>query len=556
STDPLSVTGLNDDKLGDILANGSFLGGDSNGNDLLDVGETWTYEITAEDVVLDADETLVNEVTATGVDDEGNEDSDTDTETVTGTDVLPDIKVVKSASVTSINEGTATDIVYTYAVTNESTTSTDALDISSLYDDKLGELIGKYESGDTNDDGLLDKGETWIFKATAAAVVADVGDSIVNEVTVTATDEEDNEVSDNDTATVTVANVAASIAIAKTVDANGDNVFSELETVQAFGDSVTYRYELTNTGASTDPLTLDDLIDDMGKFADVNLVVNGVVQAGVTIEKSGGDNDALLEVGETWTLKYTTNVNLNPGEKLTNTATVSAVDDEGGTATASDTAAVQALSGPGVRTPGFWTNLGKQFWDGIGNNQTKSGPNFAASELAYDIDYNNDGVKDGKAGLLIGDYNRNGLTDVGEDTFFISYADALKIIDASAKDQQDTRFVLARDAVATWLNFLAGNPIGDAATDPNSPQHYLNEAIDWLQVTNGGNAGSTWENWGGGSAVKAGGNTIWNNASNTDSSLAGNELSGNTIHSELDFFNNTGMTFLGVNTFVYANDGG
>ena len=137
----------------------------------------------------------------------------------------------------------------------------------------------------------------------------------------------------------------------------------------------------------------------------------------------------------------------------------------------------------------------------------------------------------------------------------LELTDAMKVINASTKDLQDTRFVLARDAVATWLNFLAGNPIGDAS-DPNSPHKYLDQAIDWLQVTNGGNAGSTWENWGGGSAVKAGGNTIWNNASNTENATAGNELPGDTIHSELDFFNNTGMTFLGVNTFNYANDGG
>ena len=35
-------------------------------------------------------------------------------------------------------------------------------------------------------------------------------------------------------------------------------------------------------------------------------------------------------------------------------------------------------------------------------------------------------------------------------------------------------------SVATWLNFLAGNNIG-AASDTNSPKHFLDDAIDWFQ---------------------------------------------------------------------------
>ena len=467
----------------------------------------------------------------------------------------PAIKVVKTPDITTIAEGTTSDIVYTYAVTNESTSDTDPLTINSLVDDVLGDITANYVSGDDGD-GLLEKGETWIYQATATDQTGNVGDDITNVVTVTGTDDDGTEATDDDTATVTITNVAPAIAIVKTVDANGDNVFNDQETVQAGGDSVTYQYVVTNTStAGVDPLTLDDLVDDMGSFADVNLMVDGALQAGVTLVKAGGNQDSLLETGETWTFQYTTNVNLSAGQTLTNTATVTAVDDENASATASDTASVEALAGPGVRTPGFWSNLGKQFWDGVSGNEGKSGPNFPTGELVYKVDSNNDGVKDNTAGLLIGDYNMDGITDNGEDTFFISLTDAMKVINASTKDLQDTRFVLARDAVATWLNFLAGNPIGDAS-DPNSPHKYLDQAIDWLQVTNGGNAGSTWENWGGGSAVKAGGNTIWNNASNTENATAGNELPGDTIHSELDFFNNTGMTFLGVNTFNYANDGG
>jgi hypothetical protein len=254
------------------------------------------------------------------------------------------------------------------------------------------------------------------------------------------------------------------------------------------------------------------------------------------------------------------NVDLNPGENLVNTATVTGFDDENSPVTDTDTAEVlAAVVGPGVRTPGFWGNLGKQFWDGDTGNQTKTGPNFPSGELLLPggVDSDNNDATAKVLGLLIGDYNNDGETTGTEDTFFISLADALKVIDASQKDLQDGRFVLGRDAVATWLNFLAGNPIGGEA-DPNSPHHYLDEGIDWLQATNGGTAADVHGDWGGGAAVKQSGTSAWTNP------IPGVPDTGNFIHQELDTYNNTGSTFSfeivgGVNTKVfhmYASDGG
>ena len=75
---------------------------------------------------------------------------------------------------------------------------------------------------------------------------------------------------------------------------------------------VTYTYVLTNTdpnpAVDPDPLTINTLIDDNGtpgnNADDFYLVQNGVELLGVTLIKTGGDPDNLLEVGETWT--YTT----------------------------------------------------------------------------------------------------------------------------------------------------------------------------------------------------------------------------------------------------------
>jgi hypothetical protein len=103
---------------------------------------------------------------------------------------------------------------------------------------------------------------------------------------------------------------------------------------------------------------LDDLIDDMGSLPDVFIVENGVLKSGVTLDKGTvGDLDDFLEKGETWTLKFTTNVNLNPGEKLTNTATVTAFDDDNHRVTDSDVATIEDLVPAGNgQTPGFWKN--------------------------------------------------------------------------------------------------------------------------------------------------------------------------------------------------------
>jgi hypothetical protein len=566
-TDPVTITSLVDDKLGNLLAAAEAANG---GQIVLAPNESFTFDYNPAglvDVSINAGETYHNVVEVTGVDDEGSHASASDDHTITATDVAPAIHLEKTAAPTSIDEGTATDVTYTYEVTNTSPAGAfDPLLLTSFVDDNgtpgvggddvnllTGFAVGAsygayYASGDTDGDYLVDSNETWTFNYTHEDVTANAG-SIINTAVVVGQDDESNSVQDDDDATVTVANVAPAIDIQKTVDADGDGQFHDLEMVQAFGDSVTYKYELTNTSPAGvyDPLTLNDLVDDqLG-----NLVVDGVLQAGVTL--SGDDGDNLLETGETWSLLYTTNVNLAPGQTVHNVATVTAFDDEGSSATDSDDANIQAVAGPGVRTPGFWSNLGTQFWDGIQGNETKSGPNFPGHELTYHVDSDHNGALDAVKGLLIGDYNKDGITGPNEDTFFISLADAHKVIDASQKDLQDGRFVLGRDAVATWLNYLAGNPIGDA-TDPNSPQHYLDEGIDWLQATNGGTAADTFGDWGGGAAVKQSGTTAWTNP------MPGVPDSGNTIHTELDTYNNTGSTFEivgGVKVFhMYASDGG
>jgi hypothetical protein len=599
AADPLTLTSLTDDNatpgdtsddidlLAGFVANSShgthYVSGDTDNDYLVDSDETWIFTADVNIGAHNAGDSIVNTVVVHAHDDDSTNDvSANDTATVTVNDVAPSIAIEKTADPTSINEGSAADITYTYEVTNTSAAGAfDPLTLTSLIDDNAtpgdtsddidllaGFVAGSdhgthYVSGDTDGDYLVDSDEKWVFSATVGVDAHNAG-SIVNTVVVHAHDDDStNDVTANDTATVTVNDVAPSVAIEKSVDADHDGIFHSSETVQSGAQNVTYRYEITNTSAAGafDPLTLTSLIDDNGTPGntgdDINLLSGFVANSSHGTHYVSGDldNDYQVDSNETWVFTADSSFNLLPNaDTRTNTVVVHAHDDDTtNDVSANDTATVQSFDGPGVRTPGFWSNLGKSFWDGVAGVD-KSGPNFASGELLYAVDSNNDGHTDATKGLLIGDYNKDGVTGPGEDTFFISYADALKVINASTKDLQDTRFVLARDTVATWLNYLAGNPIGDAS-DPNSPHKYLDQAIDWLQVENGGTNSSHFEHWGGGSAVKAS-SAAWNVGLEDENATAGPELAGNLIHQELDFYNNTGMTFEGAILHVYANDGG
>jgi len=213
--------------------------------------------------------------------------------------------------------------------------------------------------------------------------------------------------------------------------------------------------------------------------------------------------------------------------------------------------------GPCPRTPGFWQNMknGGSFWDGVSGNEKHAGEHdFPDGELLYAVDSNHDGVINGsdKAGLLIGDWNKNGITDAGEDTLFVSYADARTLINASNKQltgaSGDGKFMLGRDMVASWLNYEMGAGFGDAS-DPASPTSYLQDAINFMQIYAGKTAGGlneTFDEFVLSGPIKASSN-LWKQVQN------GVHHSGAQLHAALDYYNNTGMTSPGGT--LYANCG-
>ena len=125
---------------------------------------------------------------------------------------------------------------------------------------------------------------------------------------------------------------------------------------------------LTNTSpASTDPITLTDLVDDMGTADTGDDAV--LFDGDSTVDKgayyvSGDDGDGLLEQGESWVFKFTTDVTLDAGETRTNIVSVDGHDDEDNEVGDTDDASITAFNLG--RTPGFWANLknGGKLWDG------------------------------------------------------------------------------------------------------------------------------------------------------------------------------------------------
>ena len=413
-------------------------------------------------------------------------------------------------------------------------------------------------SGDTGNDGIMGVNETWTYSYVRAVTQEDIdsngyGNGTLDNVATANADavnssEAAEEVSDD--ASVDVCQDPL-IDIEKFVMTDINGAFADADDPDgpeaSTSTTVDFKVVLTNTGNVTlenihlsdsvihtvggvpgAPVAIDYSDPALGAFVDV-INVNGVLDAGeewinfdtnsdgtLDIDENGDPFE--LSVGETVNIYYSLTSALGQHE---NTAVVTAdavtTGEDAGDDDDANYYVVATEDCVGVRTPGFWANTKwMTFWDGVGagwgtapNEPKQAGtPGFADGELLYKVflsDTNGDTVIDDtdafSTGLLVGDYNLNGITDAGEDTIFIALPDAIKLINASSKQlvegkgTADGIYMLGRDTVATWLNYLANNQetigecIGDVSGATNTPREYLDAAIDWFQqfasTTNG-----------------------------------------------------------------------
>ena len=542
---------LLDDFTATAVLSGGFNVGDANHNNLLDTNETWQFTATGTAGTGE----YVNVGTASGHWASGDTSG-----TVTQSE--SDCYFGATASVTILKETDGTDgqclnliagstVNWTYDVTNTGDVgiqgssvviSDDAGTPGTPGDDFPPDAvldIDGYNTGDVNQNGVLDPNETWHYTASGTVTVGEYENTAA--VNGTAFDDVQNTTPVTANESDCYNGSAPSIDIVKETNGTDDQC-----PVLMVGDTVTWTYDVTNNSAFgiTDVVVTDDNGDGPGG-AGVDFNPDAILDGDGFNTGDTNQND-ILDPNETW--HYTASGIVAEGH-YDNVATVNgtATDDNGYTAdvTNSEDDCYLGLEGPCPRTPGFWSHW-TDFWDGDASVPSQAGQDdFPTGDLLLQfVDSNNDGIADAR-GLLIGDLDGNGVRNGTEDVIFVSYANAINLINASNKQMNDGVVKVGRDVVATWLNHLMGSAIGDTS-DANSPAHFIQSAVNYLQTfgdssaSNTYNASEVWDTYAANHGVVKTSTGFWNN------NVVGD--SGAQIHSALDGYNNTGT----VNGIVYA----
>ncbi len=203
-------------------------------------------------------------------------------------------------------------MTYTVEIVNDSV-STDPVEIQSLTDDVYGDLT----LADNTTLALpvvIQPGDSYTGSFTGD-VSGNAGYEITNVVTAAGVDDEDNPVSDDDDATVTVTDVQPVISVTKTAN---------YELVPEGGD-VTYTVEIVNDSVATDPVEIQSLTDNI--YGDLD-----------------GKGDCVLpqtiQPGDSYTCSFTVTVSGSAGDEITDVVTATGVDDEGNPASDDDDATI------------------------------------------------------------------------------------------------------------------------------------------------------------------------------------------------------------------------
>ncbi|MCC6457527.1 MAG: hypothetical protein IT328_21400 [Caldilineaceae bacterium] len=306
---PLSNVTVTDDQPGVTPV---YVSGDANGNNLLEVGETWLFQATGIAVAGQ----YANMGTVTGTPPDGPNVTDTNPSHYFGAfSSQPGIDILKFTNGEDADTPTGptvtvgSTVTWTYEVRN---TGNVPLNNVTVTDDQPG-VTPVYVSGDTDGDSLLDQDEVWLFQATGIAVAG----QYANTGTVTGTPPDGPNVTDtNPSHYFGVEPSSPAIDIIKFT--NGEDADTPRGPEIEIGTAVTWTYEVRNTGNV--PLSNITVTDD---------------QAGVTPVYVSGDangND-LLEVGEVWLFQAT---GIAVGGQYANIGTVTGTPPDGPSVTDSN----------------------------------------------------------------------------------------------------------------------------------------------------------------------------------------------------------------------------
>ncbi len=223
------------------------------------------------------------------------------------------IAVSKAANPSSLAEPGGS-VQYTVQVRN--TSSAVGVTISSLVDDRFGNLNGQ---------GTCVVPQTIALNGTytctfSKTISGNAGTAHSNTVTASGTAANGVPVSAQGSATVTIANATPSITLAKTANPSS---------VNEPGGSVQYTVQINNTSNSQDPVTITSLSDD--RFGNLNGQGNCVTPQ-------------TIQPGQSYTCTFSKAISGNAGVIHTNRVTASGVDNDGTAVSGSGSATVTIVN--------------------------------------------------------------------------------------------------------------------------------------------------------------------------------------------------------------------
>ncbi|MEO7006881.1 MAG: hypothetical protein ABI065_07595, partial [Terrimesophilobacter sp.] len=325
--------------------NGSFNIGDTNHNGLLDGTEVWQYTSRGIAGVGVAAAGLHGNIGTVRVAVAGVNYVSSDPAWYRG--VVAEVQIEKATNAldplqpSALEDGenaahelilaVGTPVVWSYLVTNPGVVATR---ISSVVDDQgttntADDFSPTYVSGDTNGNGLLDPGETWLYTSSGVVTYRAVAGQYTNTATVTATEPRTGAQAHSSDISGYLG-ATSSISVSKAVNALDpwhptvrEDANAAPGPVLLAGTTVTWSYLVTNTGTSMLDLTgvLDD--DGTGNPNGGFAVDTDTMCAPSAPNASQGDvnNNGMLDPGETWCFTATGTVGLG---QYKNTVTVTA----------------------------------------------------------------------------------------------------------------------------------------------------------------------------------------------------------------------------------------